>query len=230
MWSTEFANDPALGIMEECYESLRAKNYKFEEPSEPPPPAVDDEIRRREEEELQRVLEMSMLDKGGRTGWDAYGGGSSSSAGPGPSSSIASAGPSRSNAAPATTSSSSHAKNDFGYAKAASGYVPARTPSPRVQATPAPVAVPTAAANPISTTSGTPGLTKNSSQTSLSLAAVSRVRALHSFEATEQGELTFEKGDIIKVVDRNYKDWWRGQLKGRTGIFPVNYVVSITGA
>jgi signal transducing adaptor molecule len=49
---------------------------------------------------------------------------------------------------------------------------------------------------------------------------------LHTFEATEAGELSFEKGDIIKVVDRNYKDWWRGQLKGRTGIFPVNYVVS----
>jgi signal transducing adaptor molecule len=54
---------------------------------------------------------------------------------------------------------------------------------------------------------------------------VTRVRALHTFEPTEPGELAFEKGDIIKVVDRGYKDWWRGQLKGRTGIFPVNYVV-----
>lgn len=55
---------------------------------------------------------------------------------------------------------------------------------------------------------------------------VTRVRALHTFEPTEAGELAFEKGDVIKVVDRGYKDWWRGQLKGRTGIFPVNYVVS----
>jgi len=54
---------------------------------------------------------------------------------------------------------------------------------------------------------------------------VTRVRALYTFEPTEPGELAFEKGDIIKVVDRGYKDWWRGQLKGRTGIFPVNYVV-----
>ena len=54
---------------------------------------------------------------------------------------------------------------------------------------------------------------------------VTRVRAIHPFTATESGELGFEKGDIIKVVDRGYKDWWRGQLKGRTGIFPVNYVV-----
>ncbi|KAF5338138.1 hypothetical protein D9611_014551 [Ephemerocybe angulata] len=35
--------------------------------------------------------------------------------------------------------------------------------------------------------------------------------ALHTFEATEQGELVFEKDDIIKVVDRGYKDWWRGR-------------------
>ena len=59
---------------------------------------------------------------------------------------------------------------------------------------------------------------------------VTRVRALHSFEPTESGELAFERGDIIKVVDRGYKDWWRGQLRGRTGIFPVNYVVSETSA
>ena len=56
---------------------------------------------------------------------------------------------------------------------------------------------------------------------------VTRVRALYTFEPTEPGELAFEKGDIIKVVDRGYKDWWRGQIKGRTGIFPVNYVVCL---
>ena len=54
---------------------------------------------------------------------------------------------------------------------------------------------------------------------------MTRVRALHSFKPTEPNELAFEKGDVIKVVDREYTDWWRGQLRGRTGIFPVNYVV-----
>ena len=46
--------------------------YKFEAPQEAPPPDVDDEVRRREEEELQRVLEMSMHDKGGRGDWSQY--------------------------------------------------------------------------------------------------------------------------------------------------------------
>jgi signal transducing adaptor molecule len=53
-----------------------------------------------------------------------------------------------------------------------------------------------------------------------------RVRALRSFEPTKSNELPFEKGDIIKVVNQRYKDWW-GQLGGRTGVFPVNYVVSL---
>jgi hypothetical protein len=56
--------------------------------------------------------------------------------------------------------------------------------------------------------------------------AATRVRALRSFEPTESNELAFEKGDIIKVVNQGYKDWW-GQLGGRTGIFPVNYVVRL---
>ena len=56
----------------------------------------------------------------------------------------------------------------------------------------------------------------------------SRVRALHAFEPTESGELGFEKGDVIKVIDRLYKEWWKGQLRGKTGIFPVNYVVSVS--
>lgn len=55
-------------------------------------------------------------------------------------------------------------------------------------------------------------------------ATVSRVRALFDFAASEQDELDFKKGDIIAVLESVYRDWWRGSLKGRTGIFPLNYV------
>lgn len=57
--------------------------------------------------------------------------------------------------------------------------------------------------------------------------AAMRVRALRSFEPVEANELAFERGDIIKVVNREHKDWWRGQLNGRTGIFLVDYVVHL---
>ncbi|CAG8642084.1 6340_t:CDS:10, partial [Acaulospora morrowiae] len=53
---------------------------------------------------------------------------------------------------------------------------------------------------------------------------VSRVRALYDFTPSESGELGFSRGDVITVLDSVYKDWWRGELHGKTGIFPVNYV------
>jgi signal transducing adaptor molecule len=169
---------------------------------------VDDEIRRKEEEELQRVLEMSMQDKGGRDQWSAYSssgaGGSGSGAGSstnrvasGSYTSTANGYQAASTTATSTPSYSQQPTYNAGYAPAAAQV---RSPSPEVQVPQSP----------------TP------SQTASTI--ITRVKALHTFEPTEPGELAFEKGDIIKVVDRGYKDWWRGQLKGRTGIFPVNYV------
>lgn len=58
-------------------------------------------------------------------------------------------------------------------------------------------------------------------------ASVSRVRALYDFQPTEAGELQFQKGDIIAVLESVYKDWWKGSLRGQTGIFPLNYVEKI---
>lgn len=59
-------------------------------------------------------------------------------------------------------------------------------------------------------------------------ATVSRVRALYDFAPSEPGELEFKKGDVIAVLESVYKDWWRGSLKGKTGIFPLNYVEKLT--
>ncbi len=58
-------------------------------------------------------------------------------------------------------------------------------------------------------------------------ATVSRVRALYEFTASETGELTFHKGDVITVIESAYKDWWRGSLHGNIGIFPTNYVENL---
>ncbi|KAK4931655.1 ESCRT-0 subunit protein hse1, partial [Elasticomyces elasticus] len=55
-------------------------------------------------------------------------------------------------------------------------------------------------------------------------ATVSRVRALFDFVPSEPGELQFRKGDVIDVIESVYKDWWKGSLRGQTGIFPLNYV------
>ncbi|KAF1349594.1 hypothetical protein BDV97DRAFT_295695 [Delphinella strobiligena] len=55
-------------------------------------------------------------------------------------------------------------------------------------------------------------------------ATVSRVKALYDFTPSEPGELAFRTGDIIAVLESVYKDWWKGSLRGQTGIFPLNYV------
>ncbi|KAH9885486.1 hypothetical protein F4778DRAFT_774282 [Xylariomycetidae sp. FL2044] len=64
--------------------------------------------------------------------------------------------------------------------------------------------------------------------TGTTAATVSRVRALYDFVPSEPGELEFKKGDVIAVLESVYKDWWRGSLKGKTGIFPLNYVEKLT--
>lgn len=53
------------------------------------------------------------------------------------------------------------------------------------------------------------------------------VRALYDFESLDPNNLTFQKGDIIEVIDLFESSWPRGQLKGYIGHFPHNYVVSI---
>ncbi|SCV74885.1 BQ2448_7914 [Microbotryum intermedium] len=52
-----------------------------------------------------------------------------------------------------------------------------------------------------------------------------RARAMYDFAGGQSPEeLPFHKGDIIKVIDSPYNDWWRGELRGATGIFPRTYV------
>lgn len=188
-------------------------DYKFETPVEAPPPSVDDEVRRKEEEELQRVLELSVQDKGGRTQWEQYSLASSSGA----------SGSGTRLPGPSGTAQPPPAQ-PFSPPLASSGYVPASSVPPQAYtAIPEPAPVPEEP--PQAKDYGQENYDPPVSPTNPTGAAlVTRVRALHTFEPTEIGELAFDKGDIIKVVDRGYKDWWRGQLRGRTGIFPVNYV------
>ena len=64
--------------------------------------------------------------------------------------------------------------------------------------------------------------------TGTTAATVSRVRALFDFQPSEPGELQFRKGDVIAVLESVYKDWWKGSLRGQTGIFPLNYVEKLS--
>ncbi|KAM4535558.1 GRB2-related adapter protein 2a [Fundulus diaphanus] len=57
--------------------------------------------------------------------------------------------------------------------------------------------------------------------------STAQVRALYDFTAEEDDELGFCAGDVIDVLDRSDQSWWRGRLRGQSGLFPANYTVLI---
>ncbi|KAI3321078.1 hypothetical protein HD806DRAFT_537734 [Xylariaceae sp. AK1471] len=50
--------------------------------------------------------------------------------------------------------------------------------------------------------------------------------ALFTFEAAQEGDLGFKKGEVITVLKKTESDndWWTGMIGSRHGVFPSNYV------
>lgn len=53
--------------------------------------------------------------------------------------------------------------------------------------------------------------------------AQANCKAIFSFKAQEEGDLSIEVGDIIRIIDKQ-SGWWQGELNGKIGMFPSNYV------
>ncbi|CAG2183765.1 unnamed protein product, partial [Oppiella nova] len=53
------------------------------------------------------------------------------------------------------------------------------------------------------------------------------VIALYSYEGRDEGELSFEKGDKLIVIDDKEPDWWLAKMisSERAGYIPMNFVV-----
>lgn len=50
--------------------------------------------------------------------------------------------------------------------------------------------------------------------------------ALFPYDAVNSDELTLVEGDIVTILSREVEDkgWWKGELKGKIGVFPDNFV------
>lgn len=47
---------------------------------------------------------------------------------------------------------------------------------------------------------------------------------MFQYEAEQNDELTLSVGDIITNVDIQDQGWWEGEVKGKRGVFPENFV------
>uniref|UniRef100_A0A8C7VRL8 Osteoclast-stimulating factor 1 n=1 Tax=Oncorhynchus mykiss TaxID=8022 RepID=A0A8C7VRL8_ONCMY len=57
-------------------------------------------------------------------------------------------------------------------------------------------------------------------------------KATFAFEATNQDELTLKEGDVIQILSKDTGEpgWWRGEIGGKEGVFPDNFVTVMSDA
>lgn len=48
--------------------------------------------------------------------------------------------------------------------------------------------------------------------------------AQHNFNATNPDELSFLKGDVLKIINKDDENWYKSELRGRYGFVPSNYI------
>ena len=53
-----------------------------------------------------------------------------------------------------------------------------------------------------------------------------RARVLFSYSAENDDELNIEEGEVITILDKELEDsgWWKGEINGKVGVFPDNFV------
>ena len=55
---------------------------------------------------------------------------------------------------------------------------------------------------------------------------VEKATVRYSYAAENEDELSLEEGEVIVVLDKDLEDdgWWKGELRGKAGVFPNNFV------
>ena len=48
--------------------------------------------------------------------------------------------------------------------------------------------------------------------------------ALYDYEAVDNADLNFTKGDRIEILEKIDEQWLKGKLEGKTGMFPAGFV------
>lgn len=58
---------------------------------------------------------------------------------------------------------------------------------------------------------------------------IGKCRGLYDYQSSDPNELSFAKGDIITILQKDPSGWWHGELNGSFGVFPsVDWVEEIS--
>ncbi|XP_031834732.1 unconventional myosin-Ie [Nomia melanderi] len=52
-------------------------------------------------------------------------------------------------------------------------------------------------------------------------------KAMYDYNPQDLDELALKEGDIIEILKEHEGGWWHGRLRGKTGLFPSNYIEKI---
>lgn len=49
---------------------------------------------------------------------------------------------------------------------------------------------------------------------------------VYAYKPTNEDELDLKENDVITILSKDLPDkgWWKGELKGKVGVFPDNFV------
>lgn len=55
-------------------------------------------------------------------------------------------------------------------------------------------------------------------------------KVLFAYQPMNEDELKLAEGEIITIINKDLPDkgWWKGELRGRIGVFPDNFVELLT--
>jgi hypothetical protein len=64
---------------------------------------------------------------------------------------------------------------------------------------------------------------KNTQKQLIAASTGAKAKALFDFVPSEDGELGFKVNDVL-VIHKQEGEWWEGELNGKRGVLPSNYV------
>ncbi|CAO3650595.1 unnamed protein product [Cunninghamella echinulata] len=58
--------------------------------------------------------------------------------------------------------------------------------------------------------------------------ALPQYKAIYAFQSAEEGEIAFQKGDILEIVEKDENGWWLAKYQNKEGWVPSNYLEEYT--